>query len=236
MPRIPGETASSQLPRPPCRASDHGRGAAGTSDSLETDSPNSFRWIQPVGPPLTSTRTHSPLSPLSTPGNTRVTHLPGVDADAAVVEVQQKFTAADDPVPMVNWKEMMLIRAQADPATAVARVNEIRAADGLTLVSYAPAGGEIENMIFEERRRTLWLEGRFWSTKIQNQSAATVKLWFPRELEDQEDPRENTLQGGVRMRMQTSEFDRNPEINRSDRASLCGTAQRPVNPLTGDGT
>ncbi len=168
--------------------------------------------------------------------DTRVSHLPGIDADQAAVEVQQKFTTADQPMPMVNWKEMQLIRAEADPATAVARVNEIRAADGLTLVSYAPAGGEIENMIFEERRRALWLEGRFWSTKIQNQSAATVKLWFPRELEDQEDPRENPLQGGVRMRMQTSEFDRNPEINRSDRASLCGAAQRPVNPLTGDGS
>ena len=166
--------------------------------------------------------------------DTRVQHATGIDREGADVQVQQKFTAIDDDIPMVNWKEMVLIRAQADPASAVALVNEIRTADGLTNVLYGPVGGEIEDMIFEEKRRALFLEGRFWSTKIQNQSSATVKLWFPRELDDQEDPRENVLQGGVRMRMQTSEFDSNPRINRADRAAHCGFEQRPVNPSTGD--
>ena len=186
------------------------------------------RAVDPVGNALTI---------LNTPGgtpDTRVEHLPGLDRNSDPADIPQKYTSAADPIPMVNWKEMVLIRAEAAPASAVALVNEIRAADGMPLVTYAPVGGEIENMIFEEKRRALWLEGRFWSTKIQNQlPTASQKLWFPREQKSQlEGPptrvARDILQGGVRQRMRTQEFDRNPSISRQDFASLCPVEQRPV--------
>ena len=79
---------------------------------------------------------------------------------------------------------MRLIQAEANTGTAVAMVNLLRAAETPALpdVTYNVAGDTdgILNMIIEERRRALWLEGRFWSTKIQNAS----KLWFPRATDD----------------------------------------------------
>ena len=48
----------------------------------------------------------------------------------------------------------------------------------LPRVTYADPSdaAEIRLMIIEERRRQLFLEARFWSTKIRN----TDLLWFPR--------------------------------------------------------
>jgi hypothetical protein len=147
---------------------------------------------------------------------------------------QQKYLTEDDDVTLVGWQEMILIQAEAagTDAEAIVLINVLRSAAGLPLVTYNPAGDEIENMIIEERRRQLFLEGRFWAAKIRNQQPGTTKLWFPRELEDQgeQDPNDNTLQGGVRQRMNNDEFDLNILLSRSDRASLCIDEQKPVNP------
>jgi hypothetical protein len=154
---------------------------------------------------------------------------------------QQKYTAADQPNVLINWMEMRLIEAEANTGNAVAMVDRVRAVDPtLPQVTYALNPDEIENMIFEERRRALWLEGRFWSTKIKNQKATGTKLWFPRELvtgsQAQETPlpEDNDLTGGVRLRMQSSEFDQNPNFTRTDRATQCGPYQRPVAETTLD--
>ena len=172
--------------------------------------------------------------PGATP-DTRVKHLTGTLSNDEPGQVQQKYTTGAQPIIMVNWAEMRLIQAEANTASAVAMVNVLRADAGLPAVSYAPNADEIENMIFEERRRHLWLEGRFWSTKIKNQMASGTKLWFPRELGTQRTPDdEATLQGGVRLRMETREFDINPNLNRNLRATGCGPYQRPVAPEHGD--
>ena len=134
----------------------------------------------------------------------------------AVGHFPMKWTGLEDDVPIINWKEMRLIRAEADPAQAVAHVNAVRAADPtIPPVAYAPAGDEIENMILEERRRALWLEGRFWSTKIQN----TDKLWFPRR--EGFDEHSHDLLGGVRMVYPEDEYLLNPNLDPLDRASGC---------------
>ncbi len=84
-------------------------------------------------------------------------------------------------------------------------------------------------MIFEERRRALWLEGRFWATKILGQRPVgqNTKLWFPRsnglELNRGDD---DDLSGAVRMLMQNFEFDVNENISRIDRATLCRPKER----------
>ena len=65
---------------------------------------------------------------------------------------------------------MWLIRAEIEGGQrAIDLVNELRAADGLPLVTYADPGDakEIRYMIIEERRRALHLEARFFMTKAQ---------------------------------------------------------------------
>ena len=149
--------------------------------------------------------------------------------------LQQKYTAEGDDIVLVGWQEMILIRAEAaaTDAEAIVLINVLRADAGLPLVAYGPTSAgvdEIENMIIEEARRALFMEGRFWARKIRNQQPTGTKLWFPRELEQQEDPEENILQGGVRQRMSNAEFDLNDNITRSDRATRCDLEQQPVNP------
>ena len=136
---------------------------------------------------------------------------------------QQKYDDVDDDIPLVNWREMFLIRAEATPANAVARVNDIRTAAGLPTVTYGPTGGAITDMIIEERRRSLFLEGRYWSTKIQN----TDLLWFPRSTEDVDD-QGNELGGAVRMVMQQLEFQQNPNLTFADIATQCDPNEAPV--------
>ena len=173
--------------------------------------------------------------------DTRVTALFGAAAldndDAGWL--QQKWTTEDDDVPIVGWQEMVLIQAEAatTAAAAIAFINELRTAASLPLVTYAPTGGEVENMIFEERRRQLWLEGRFWAAKIRNQGPTGTKLWFPRDGRQEtreQDPNDNNMNGGVRMRMSNSEFDLNDNAARADRATLCIAEQRPVHYDLGD--
>src|SRR5690606_15373949 len=112
-----------------------------------------------------------------------------------------------------------LIRAEIEGGqAAIDRVNEIRAFHGLPQVSYLSAGDAagIENMIIEERRRSLFLEGRFWSTKIQHQD----KLWFPRGLDFT--PAGHAYRNAIRMVMPDNEFDLHPDLSLSQQGSLCG--------------
>ena len=193
------------------------------------------RAVDAVGNAIDSTTAGAVL-------DTRVTATFGANAldneDAGWL--QQKWTTEDDDVPIVSWQEMVLIQAEAatTAAAAIAFINELRTAASLPLVTYAPTGGEVENMIFEERRRQLWLEGRFWAAKIRNQGPTGTKLWFPRDGRQEtreQDPNDNNMNGGVRMRMSDSEFDLNDNTARADRATLCIEEQRPVHYDLGTG-
>ena len=148
--------------------------------------------------------------------------------------VQQKYATAGEAIALVKWQEMAFIRAMADPANAVARINEVRTAAGLTNVTYAPAGDEITNMILEEVRREHFLEGRFWSWKIRDQLTADPRTWFPRSAEGSQfggiqiNVNGDDLQGAVRMLMQNFEFNANVNLSLSDRSTRCDARQRPA--------
>src|SRR5690606_160065 len=141
-----------------------------------------------------------------------------------------------DDIPLINWLEMRLIQAEAanvagDRQTAVDFVNEVRAAANLPLVqgSYlaeALASADVvEDMIIEERRRALWLEGRFWATKILN----TDKLWFPRDVGTWVNTSaQPPLSGGVRLLMPQNEYQINPNLSLASRGTGCAPEQAPV--------
>jgi hypothetical protein len=136
---------------------------------------------------------------------------------------QQKYRTRDADIPLANWQEAWLIRAEIEGGQrAIDLVNEIRDFHELPRVTY-PAPGDtqgIKDMIIEERRRSLFLEGRFYSTKIQE------NLWFPRGIGVTEIVRAPYF-GAVRLVMPQNEFDLNAGISGAQRGTLCGD-QRPV--------
>src|SRR5690606_15475666 len=98
------------------------------------------------------------------------------------------------------------------------------AADGLPLVTYADPGNaqQIEFMILEERRRSLWLEGRFFYTKLKNLDV----LWFPRGVGITPEGGLN-LGGGVRFLLPETEYILNDNLDLNDRATGCAEHERP---------
>ncbi|MEX2582094.1 MAG: RagB/SusD family nutrient uptake outer membrane protein, partial [Gemmatimonadota bacterium] len=166
--------------------------------------------------------------------DTRVQHRIGNTAGGPA-PIVNKFTAFADDIPLVNWLEMRLIQAQHanetnnDQAAAIAFVNEVRDAAGLPRVQGAYAAGAtqstVEDMIIEERRRALWLEGRFWSTKIQNPD----KLWFPRLQGDWINENATYVLGGaVRVLLPSDEYNINENLSLESRGTGCAAAQAPV--------
>jgi hypothetical protein len=136
-----------------------------------------------------------------------------------------KYTSESASLPLVNWKEMVLIRAEAVGGQgAIDLVNVLRDADGLPRVTYANPGNaeQIRYMIIEERRRALYLEGRFYFTKLKNLDI----LFFPRAQGRQFGDGE--YGGAVRMIMPPSEYDLNPNLTRADRATGCSPHDTPV--------
>ena len=143
-------------------------------------------------------------------------------------QVAWKYTGEDSDIPLVNWKEMWLIRAEIEGGqAAIDRVNELRTADGLPLVTYADPNNadQIRDMIIEERRRALFNEARFFYTKLKNLDI----LWFPRDAGGTR-VQNRSLDGGIRYVMPTGEFLQNPNFSIADRATLCAPEERPINP------
>jgi starch-binding outer membrane protein, SusD/RagB family len=134
---------------------------------------------------------------------------------------QQKYDDAGDDIPLANWQEVWLILAEIENEAgngqaAIDLVNEIRDFHDLPTVTYlSPANASgINDLIIEERRRSLFLEGRYWSTKLRE------NLWFPRGVD--ETPYPYSYQNGIRMVMPDAEFDLNPNLEPSQQGSLCG--------------
>ena len=69
--------------------------------------------------------------------------------------IQKKYTALDSPLPIATWDEAQLIIAEAEPASAIAALNNIRSKYGLP--AYAGTGSLAD--VQEERRRTLFFDG-----------------------------------------------------------------------------
>jgi hypothetical protein len=121
---------------------------------------------------------------------------------------------------------MRLIRAEIEGGqAAIDRVNELRALDGLPKVTYANPGNaeQIRYMIIEERRRALYLEGRYFFTMLKNPDVA----WFPRAAGAAPGYGQQ-LNGGVRFVMPDDEFITNKNLTINDRGASCTPAQRPI--------
>jgi hypothetical protein len=166
--------------------------------------------------------------------DTRVTHIIGNTA-GGLDNIPQKYPNQSDDMPLVNWREMRLIQAEAagPGTTATGLVNSIRDADGVTPISGSyqtlveSDPDAFDDMIIEERRRALWLEARFWSTKIQKNE----KLWFPRDIGEWISPSATyALEGGVRVLMPEDEYQINPNLTLEDRGLGCAVGERPVGP------
>jgi hypothetical protein len=79
-------------------------------------------------------------------------------------------------------------------------------------------------MIIEERRRALWLKGRFWATKILN----TDELWFPRGQGQWINLVQFPLEGGVRVLLPNNEYELNDNLSLADRGTGCDANRRPI--------
>jgi len=166
--------------------------------------------------------------------DSRVPFLATGNVSGGVRPVQRKYTTLSTDIPLLNWREMRLIRAEAayatSPSTAVDHVNAIRTAAALPLVQGAYRtlvegnAARFDDLIIEERRRALWLEARFWSTKIQK----NTKLWFPRRLGEWVNNSNYELFGGVRNLMPNNEYEINPNFGLAARGTGCPLGERPV--------
>jgi hypothetical protein len=140
--------------------------------------------------------------------------------------VPVKYASESDPIPFLNWEEIWLIRAEAEGGqAAIDLVNDIRDAHGLPRVTYADPSDpvQIRNMIIEEKRRSLWLEGRYLATKIKN----TDILWFPRGNGVTQSLQADYL-GAVRRLMPEDEYILNPNFTLDAQATGCNPNEAPV--------
>ena len=141
--------------------------------------------------------------------------------------VPTKYPEVDSDIPLVNWQEMVLIRAEAAGGQgAIDLVNQLRAHDNLPLVTYldgsSPAD-EIRFMILEERRRALIAEGRYYQSKLQNLDVS----WFPRAVGGTRGFG-HAYGGGVRFLMPDGEYVNNENMDLDDRATGCNPLEAPV--------
>ena len=160
--------------------------------------------------------------------DTRVPFVEGITQGSSEPSAQSaKWTSESDNLPWVNWKEMQLIAAEAEGGQgAIDRVNIIRASDGLPLVTYADPGNaqQIRYMIIEERRRSLFLEGRYYATALLNPDV----VWFPRATGNDLETAEG-YGGGVKHVMPQDEYLLNENLGLGDRATGCAAVLRPSN-------
>ena len=81
-------------------------------------------------------------------------------ADGGDAWYQQKYTAFGSPIPIARYEEAQLILAEATGGTAaVDIINALRAPHGIDPYTGPTDAASIENLIIEERRRELFVEG-----------------------------------------------------------------------------
>ena len=158
--------------------------------------------------------------------DTRVETFMGQVGGFGLAPVTNRYKDGGADIPLVNWKEMWLIRAEIEGGQrAIDLVNELRAADDLPLVTYAdPANAQqIRYMIIEERRRALHLEARFFMTKLKNLDI----LWFPRGAGETVRTG-HAMRGGVRFIMPEDEYSFNPNLSQADQGTGCPANEAPL--------
>jgi hypothetical protein len=84
---------------------------------------------------------------------------------------QQKFIAqlGGTPIPIASWNEAQLIYAEAvGGQNGLDAINRVRTANKVpTLAGPPPTGQAFTDLILEERRRQLWLEGQRYSDMLR---------------------------------------------------------------------
>jgi hypothetical protein len=159
----------------------------------------------------------------------RVTHrIADISGKGGVGAISTRWKNEGDDLPIVNWKEMLLIRAEAAGGqAAIDFVNQIRSADNLARVTYITGATatptQIRYMIMEEKRRVLFGEGRYFYTMLRNPDVN----WFPRNQGGSRAKNRN-LGGGVRYIMPNNEYVDNRNLSLEDRATGCRPAERPI--------
>src|SRR5690606_15798640 len=141
--------------------------------------------------------------------------------------IHNKYTSEDQDYPLVNWKQMWLIRAEIQGGqTAIDLVNDLRAEENLPLVTYLAPGDAtgLRHMRIEESRRVLFIEGRYFFVKLMNPDI----LWFPRGEGPNPVRNNGTYEGGVSLLLPASEYVLNENLSLDDRGTGCHTNIRPV--------
>jgi hypothetical protein len=154
--------------------------------------------------------------PGTTPDSARVrVHMTNLIVPGTSINVvgEAKYLAIDDWIPMARYEEAQLIladiaHANGDLPGAIGYVNAVRDAATPPLPHYtvaSPTAQEVKDLIIEERRRALFLEGRFANTKIRED------LWFP--LGEGTVPTGYSYLDGTCMTMPDIEYELNPNLS-----------------------
>lgn len=81
-------------------------------------------------------------------------------ADGSIIWAQTAYQSESDPIPVATWYEARLISAEAEGGTAaVALINGIRDHYGIPHYSGATDDASIKNLIINERRKQLFVQG-----------------------------------------------------------------------------
>jgi len=148
------------------------------------------------------------------------------------LETPSRYPNQADDIPLISWKEMRLIRAEAagPSAAGVDHVNVLRTAAGLPLIQGAyrtlveDDAARYRDMLIEETRRALFEEARFWSRKIIHNDL----LWFPRAEGDLINAGASyVFGGGVRQLFDGTEYQVNPNFVAGGGQALRGTGCAP---------
>ena len=83
---------------------------------------------------------------------------------ATVLYYHDKYNSRSDPLPLIHWHEARMYEAEAmamqgDVAGALGKINGLREAAGLPMVTAAVGAGGIMDLVKEERRRQLFVLG-----------------------------------------------------------------------------
>ena len=95
------------------------------------------------------------------------------------------------------------------------------------MVTYADPGDadQITNMVIEEYRRSLFLEGTgIWGVKLRHMD----KMWFPRGVGQTWGVHSLVYDTGVRMVMPQNEYELNTNLTEADMGASCSANQSPV--------
>ena len=130
---------------------------------------------------------------------------------ATVLYYHDKYNTRSDPLPLVHWHEARMYEAEAmamqgDVDGALGKINGLRAAAELPMVTASVGAGEIMDLVKEERRRQLFA----WAvTAFQTCCGSTSRSWATRV---DSPPTGAIRRGGVRNLTSPA-----PEVERRER-------------------